>query len=75
MANYFSWRAMQYAMAAAGVIGFLLMYCFLPETSHPGEKGADKRQESQRGWVWLNPFTSLRLLRSPNLLSLVGYCS
>lgn len=71
MANYFSWRVTQYATAVAGVVGFVLMFFLLHETSHPGEKGMDKRLPSEHGWVWLNPFKCLWLLRSPNLLALV----
>lgn len=72
MANYFSWRLLQYTMAMAGVIGFTMVLCFLPETSHPGERGIDKCPESEHGWVWLNPFRCMWLLRSPNLLALVN---
>lgn len=72
VANYFSWRVMQYAIGVAGVFSFFLMFRFLPETSHPGERGIDKRPESDFGWVWLNPLKFLWLLRSPNLLALVS---
>ncbi|TFY62814.1 hypothetical protein EVJ58_g3619 [Rhodofomes roseus] len=72
--HYASWRVMQYALFLAGVIALLLTFAYLPETSHPGTLGIDKlyeRGELERGkfkWVWLNPFRSLALLKSPNLV-------
>lgn len=51
---------------------FVVVYFFLPETSHPGERGAERMfGEGKRRWQWLNPFSSLALLRAPNLLVLV----
>ncbi|PBK92229.1 MFS general substrate transporter [Armillaria gallica] len=73
-AHYASWRWTQIALALAGLAAFVLMFFFLPETSHPGSRGIDKMREadgplSKRWkWVWLNPFASLALLRSPNLM-------
>lgn len=75
---------MQYALFISGLLGFLLVYLFLPETSHPGARGVEKqfdlaspletRQKESifARWVWLNPLTSLNLLRSPNLLAVVS---
>jgi hypothetical protein len=73
---------MQFALLACGLVSFLTIVFFLPETSHPQTRGIDKarmmeelsseRQESKRlRWVWLNPMASLWLLRSPNLLFVV----
>jgi hypothetical protein len=46
------------------------MLWFLSETSHPGSRGVDKLElGTARKWVILNPFRSLGLLRSPNLLA------
>ncbi|KAG7453248.1 MFS general substrate transporter [Guyanagaster necrorhizus] len=71
-AHYASWRWTQIALAFAGFAAFMLMFFFLPETSHPGSRGIDKMLEEedakQRKWVWLNPFSPLALLRSPNLM-------
>ncbi|KAK0229247.1 MFS general substrate transporter [Armillaria nabsnona] len=73
-AHYMSWRWTQIALALAGLAAFVLMFFFLPETSHPGSRGIDRMREadgplSKRWkWVWLNPFASLALLRSPNLM-------
>ncbi|KAK0493376.1 MFS general substrate transporter [Armillaria luteobubalina] len=73
-AHYASWRWTQIALALAGLVAFVLMFFFLPETSHPGSRGMDKMRgadgalSKQWKWVWLNPFASLALLRSPNLM-------
>ncbi|KAK0227603.1 MFS general substrate transporter [Armillaria fumosa] len=73
-AHYASWRWTQIALALAGFAAFVLMFFFLPETTHPGSRGVDKMREAdgalskRRKWVWLNPFASLTLLRSPNLM-------
>lgn len=67
--HFASWRVLHLLFALLAVVMFVVMYCFLPETSHPGERGADKMfgQEKWR-WHWVNPFKSLALLRAPNLL-------
>ncbi|KZT74125.1 MFS general substrate transporter [Daedalea quercina L-15889] len=72
--HYSSWRDMQYGLFLAGAIALLLTYAYLPETSHPGARGIDKLYEhgdlepGRFKWVWLNPFRSLALLKSPNLV-------
>ncbi len=76
-AHYASWRVMQYILALAAAIDFVMMYFLFPETSHPGTRGIDKREfaeERAKGMKYkiLNPFASLRLLRSPNLLAIVS---
>jgi hypothetical protein len=71
---------MQYALLACGLVAFLAVLFFLPETSHPKTRGIDKaRMEAASGaerkaWrrVWVNPLASLWLLRSPNLLAVVS---
>ena len=52
----------------------ILFTFFLPETSHPGARGIDKLLEKgeKPGFVVLNPFSSLWLLRSPNILLVVS---
>ncbi|KAF4578254.1 hypothetical protein EYR40_001585 [Pleurotus pulmonarius] len=74
-AHYASWRVMQYILALAAAIDFVMMYFLFPETSHPGTRGIDKREfaeERAKGMKYkiLNPFASLRLLKSPNLLAI-----
>ncbi|KAF8178519.1 MFS general substrate transporter [Mycena galopus ATCC 62051] len=76
-AKYSSWRNVQLGLFFVGLAVFLGMFTLLPETSHPGTLGMDKSEESSEStpdrerkfkWVWLNPFSCLWLLRSPNLL-------
>lgn len=68
---------MQYALFLAGIIALFMTFLCLPETSHPGTRGIDKLYEHgslQRGgfkWVWINPFRSLLLLKSPNMILIV----
>ncbi|KAJ8519224.1 hypothetical protein ONZ45_g3795 [Pleurotus djamor] len=73
-AHYASWRVMQYILAIAAAVDFVLVYFWFPETSHPGTRGIDKYNsgESKHGrkYKLLNPFESLWLLRSPNLLAI-----
>ena len=73
-AHYFSWRATQYGLFFAGALTFVVTYFFQPETCHPGTRGVEKlvRDEGRARWVWLNPFASIALLRSPNVLLIVS---
>jgi len=66
-ARYASWRFLQYALSFAGFASFFLMASFLPETIHY-KKACDPAYANRR-WVFINPFRSLLLLRSPNLLA------
>ncbi|GBE82904.1 MFS general substrate transporter [Sparassis crispa] len=71
--HYASWRVTQYALFFAGVLALILTAVYLPETSHPGARGVDKSAEDEPEgwrWVWLNPFASIALLRSPNLFAI-----
>jgi MFS family permease len=78
-AHYTSWRIMQEVFTLMGVVIFLSILFFFPETSHPGTRGIDKLQPTSteakpRSLIFINPFKSLFLLRSPNLLAVVGNC-
>ncbi|KAG2348251.1 MFS general substrate transporter [Suillus weaverae] len=69
-AQYWSWRNLHYFIAAWGLLELLLVYLSFPETSHPGTLGIDKLK--RRRWIhitWVNPLSSLWLLRSPNLFA------
>lgn len=69
---------MQLAFGVVGFIGFFVMVFFFPETSHPGSRGIEKwRTEhgytsDRTKFVWINPLLVLKLLKSPNLLSVVS---
>ncbi|KAJ7188591.1 MFS general substrate transporter [Mycena filopes] len=76
-AKYSSWRNVQLGLFFVGLFVFLGMLLLLPETSHPGTLGREKSEAADSDdqqpspkfkWVWLNPFSCLWLLRSPNLL-------
>ncbi|KAK0453764.1 MFS general substrate transporter [Armillaria borealis] len=73
-AHYASWRWTQISLAVWGLLAFFAILLFFPETSHPGSRGIDKLRELEGKspkrwvWVWLSPFASLSMLRSPNLL-------
>ncbi|THV06858.1 MFS general substrate transporter [Dendrothele bispora CBS 962.96] len=62
--QFFSWRIMQFGLGACGLLILLLVATCFPETSIPGSRGIDKRR-----FRWINPFKTLLLLRSPNLLA------
>ncbi|KZP03569.1 MFS general substrate transporter [Athelia psychrophila] len=71
-AHYASWRYMQYTLGLCGLIAFFAVLILLPDTTHPGTKGIDKHISvtgSSRRLFWVNPLTSLSLLRSPNLVA------
>ncbi|KAG2744937.1 MFS general substrate transporter [Suillus brevipes Sb2] len=71
-AQYWSWRNLHYSLAAWGLLQLLLVYIWFPETSHPGTLGIDKL--TRRRWIhitWVNPISSLWLLRSPNLFAVM----
>uniref|UniRef100_A0A0W0EYQ7 Major facilitator superfamily (MFS) profile domain-containing protein n=2 Tax=Moniliophthora roreri TaxID=221103 RepID=A0A0W0EYQ7_MONRR len=78
-AHYASWRVMQLGLGVAGLLGFICMALYYPETSIPGTRGIDKRRaELGRDdvyLVWVNPFRALAILRSPNItaVSLAGF--
>lgn len=76
-AHYASWRVMQFALGMAGLIGFIFMFAFFPETSHPNSRGIDKvirnsdGTKISSGFKIINPFKTLLLLRSPLLIMMV----
>jgi MFS family permease len=71
-AQYWSWRNLHYSLAAWGLLELFLVYLSFPETSHPGTLGIDKL--TRKRWIhitWVNPLSSLWLLRSPNLFAVM----
>ena len=70
---------MQVALGTVGIVIFIAILFFLPETSHPGARGIDKLRmdsmkteaSSSRMFVFVNPIRPLALMRSPNVLAVV----
>ncbi|OAX35759.1 MFS general substrate transporter [Rhizopogon vinicolor AM-OR11-026] len=69
-AQYWSWRNLHYSLAAWGLLEILLIKLSLPETSHHGAMGIEKVAPKKIFHIaWVNPLSSLWLLRSPTLLA------
>ncbi|KAH9857454.1 MFS general substrate transporter [Lenzites betulinus] len=70
--HYASWRVAQWALFGMGLVAYLLIVLWLPETLDPAVAREKLRavagEDGERRFVWLNPFKSLALLRSPNIL-------
>jgi hypothetical protein len=61
-----------------GLTVFTTFYFFFPETMQPGATGIDKRKaangtDSSTPFIFINPFKSLWLLRSPSMLLIVRF--
>ncbi|KAG1890704.1 major facilitator superfamily domain-containing protein [Suillus fuscotomentosus] len=66
--HHWSWRNLHYSIGAWGLLEMLFIYLSFPETSHPGTLGIDKLPSRRSIHItWINPLSSLWLLRSPNL--------
>ena len=82
VAHSYSWRTMQYGLLGYALLSLVFTFFLQPETSQPGARGIEHMSQPEAGtrrkgktswvWVWLNPFESLALLRSPNILLLVS---
>jgi predicted MFS family arabinose efflux permease len=71
--QYWSWRNLHYSLGAWGLLEMFLIYLSLPETSHPGTTGIEKVARRRRLHIaWVNPLSSLWLIRSPNLFVTVS---
>ncbi|KAG1750072.1 major facilitator superfamily domain-containing protein [Suillus lakei] len=64
-AHYWSWRSLQWSLGLWGFIEMVFIYLLLPETSHSHSGGIRELTTS----LWINPFSSLWLLRSPNIMA------
>lgn len=51
----------------------VFIYLFLPETSH-SHSGGIRQLTTPFNFVWINPFSSIWLLRSPNIMAVVCFC-
>jgi len=72
-AHYWSWRSLHSSLGVWGSIEMVLIYLFFPETSHP-HPGGIRELTAPFNFVWINPFSSLWLLRSPNIMAVVRLC-
>lgn len=75
---------MQASIALGALLSAFLVFTFMPETAIPGTRGCDRAaaervklglspEEKKWGIVWVNPYKSVRLLRSPNLMAVVRH--
>jgi hypothetical protein len=69
----YSWRAVHVVFGLLGLIVLTTIYFFFPETIEPGATGIDKMKaangiDSSTSFIFINPFKSLWLLRSPSMI-------
>lgn len=67
-AHYWSWRSLHFSLGVWGIIEMVLIYLSFPETSHP-QSGETRKRKFMFNFVLINPFDSLWLLRSPNIMA------
>ncbi|KAG2348032.1 MFS general substrate transporter [Suillus weaverae] len=67
-AYYWSWRSLQWSLGLWGFIEMGFIYLLLPETSH-WHLGDIRELTTPFKFVWINPFSSIWLLRSPNIMA------
>ncbi|EIW61025.1 MFS general substrate transporter [Trametes versicolor FP-101664 SS1] len=72
--HYFSWRYGQWGLFVLGLLVLIPVYFCLPETLDPEKRRRWGATEESKKPIFLNPFKSLGLLRSPNMVvvALVG---
>ncbi|KAJ2985708.1 hypothetical protein NUW54_g10060 [Trametes sanguinea] len=66
--HYFSWRMAQWGLFVMGLFALIPVALFLPETLDPEKLRRWGATEEHKKPVLLNPFKSLGLLRSPNIV-------
>ena len=69
---------MHVVLSLLGLIVFTTIYFFFPETIQPGATRIEKMKAangigSSTPFIFINPFTSLWLLRSPSMLFTVSF--
>ena len=69
---------MHVILGLLGLTVFTTFYFFFPETMPPGATGSDKMKaangtDSSTPFIFINPFKSLWLLRSPSMLLIVRF--
>ncbi|TFK82583.1 MFS general substrate transporter [Polyporus arcularius HHB13444] len=72
--HYASWRYGQWGLFIMGLFAFVPVYLWLPETLDPEVLNRHKERGRWLTFLHINPFSSLGLLRSPNIfvLTLAG---
>ncbi|KAI0648497.1 MFS general substrate transporter [Trametes meyenii] len=72
--HYFSWRHAQWWLFFMGLLALIPVYLFLPETLDPEKLRYWGATEEHKKPIFLNPFASLGVLRSPNvcIITLAG---
>ncbi|KAI0695091.1 MFS general substrate transporter [Cerioporus squamosus] len=68
--HYASWRYAQWGLFVMGLLAFIPVYLWLPETLDPEVLNRNKEGGAWFTFLHINPFGSLGLLRSPNILVL-----
>ncbi|KAI0823840.1 MFS general substrate transporter [Trametes gibbosa] len=66
--HYYSWRHAQWGLFIMGLFALIPVYLWLPETLEPEKLRQWGATEEHKKPIFLNPFKSLALLRSPNIL-------
>lgn len=73
--HYFSWRYGQWGLFVLGLLVLIPVYFCLPETLDPEKRRRWGATEESKKPIFLNPFKSLGLLRSPNMVLVVSQSS
>lgn len=68
-AHYWSWRNMHFSLAVWGITEMTLIYLYFPETCHDSVRTRELTTRTPFNFVWVNPFSGLWLLRSPNIMA------
>ncbi|KAI0765013.1 MFS general substrate transporter [Fomes fomentarius] len=68
--QYASWRYAQWALFLMGLSAFISVALWLPETIDPEVLQRHKDSAKRFAWLRINPFRSLAVLRSPNIMIL-----
>lgn len=69
-----TWRSMQYCLAGFGTLAFVLVFVFLPETTHGGTPHSILCKERGVKFIpyWFNPLKAIMLLGWPNIALIVS---
>ncbi len=70
--HYASWRYAQWGLFVMGILAFIPVYLWLPETLNSEVLERHRGNSHGLKFFRINPFASLSLLRSPNILIIVS---